>query len=95
MLSAHGSKTPFLTKIKKISRKVWFAPSGQIFANHSSAPDWARELFKPSKAEVPNLGYMYPQGYICLYEGVHLRLSIENKNVFAYYLFPNIYTYIS
>jgi len=23
-----------------------------------------------SIAGVPNLGYMYPQGYICLYEGV-------------------------
>jgi len=43
---------------------------------------------------VPNLGYMYPQGYICLSEGVHLRLSVEEQNVFAYNLFPNIYTYI-
>ena len=28
---------------------------------------------------VPNLGYMYPQGYICLSEGLHLRLAIEDK----------------
>jgi len=48
-----------------------------------------------STAGVPNLGYMYPQGYICLFEGVHLRLSIEEQNMFAYNLFPNIYTYIS
>jgi len=26
---------------------------------------------------------------------VHLRLAIEGKHVFVYYLFPNIYTYIS
>jgi len=44
---------------------------------------------------VPNLGYMYPRGYICPSEGVHLRLAIEQKNMFTYYSFPNIYTYIS
>jgi len=48
-----------------------------------------------SRAGVPNLGYMYPQGYICLSEGVHLRLSTEEQNMFAYNFFPNIYTYIS
>jgi len=32
-----------------------------------------------SIAGVPNLGYTYPQGYICLSEGVHLRLAIEEK----------------
>jgi len=47
------------------------------------------------KAEVPDLGYMYPLGYICLSRGVQLRLTIEDKYVFAYLLFPNIYTYIS
>jgi len=31
------------------------------------------------RAGVPNLVYMHPQGYICLSEGVHLRLSIEDK----------------
>jgi len=46
-------------------------------------------------AGVPNLGYMYLWGYICLSKGVHLRLAIEDKNIFAHYLFPNIYTYIS
>jgi len=30
-------------------------------------------------ADVPKLGYMYPWGYICLSEGVHLRLAIEGK----------------
>jgi len=46
---------------------------------------------KPSNPAVPNLGYMYPQGYICLSEVVHLRLAIGDKNIFTYYLFPNIY----
>jgi len=32
-----------------------------------------------SEGGVPNLGYMYLQGYICLSEGVHLRLAIEEK----------------
>jgi len=43
--------------------------------------------FGRSKPGVPNLGY------ICLSEGVHLRLAIEENNIFIYYLFPN--TYIS
>jgi len=34
-------------------------------------------------------------GYICLYEGVRLKLAIAGKNKFIYYLFPNIYAYIS
>jgi len=33
--------------------------------------------------------------YICLYEGVHLRLTIEGKNIFIYCLFTNNCTYIS
>jgi len=41
---------------------------------------------------VPNLGYMYPQGYLCLSEEVHLRLSTDEQNIFAYILFQNIYT---
>jgi len=41
------------------------------------------------KAEVPNLGY------ICLSEGVRLRLAIEEKCIIIYLLFPNICTYIS
>jgi len=36
---------------------------------------------------VPNLGYMSPRG---TFKGSNRR-----ENVFAYYLFPNIYTYIS
>jgi len=38
---------------------------------------------------------MYPWGYICLSEGVNLRLTIDMKHIFTYLLFPNIYTYIS
>jgi len=50
---------------------------------------------KRSNTGVPNLGYMYPQGYICLSEGVHLRLSIEEQNIFAHDIFPNICAYIN
>jgi len=42
---------------------------------------------------VHNLGYMYPWGYTCLSEGVHLRLAIEGKNIFTCCLFSNFYTY--
>jgi len=46
------------------------------------------------KSEVPNLGYMYPQGYIFLSEGVHLRLAIEEKNILACVCFQ-IFIHIS
>jgi len=40
---------------------------------------------------------MYPLDleYICLFEGVHLRLAIERKNMFIYYSFRIIYTHVS
>jgi len=38
---------------------------------------------------------MYPQEYICLSERVHLRLTEDEKNTLTYYLFRNIYTYIT
>jgi len=44
---------------------------------------------------VPNLGYMYPHEFICLSQGVHLMISIEEQNIFAYNIVPNIYTHIS
>jgi len=44
-----------------------------------------------SSSEVPNLGYMHPYVYNFLSEGVHLRLAVEEKDIFVYYSFPNIY----
>ena len=38
-------------------------------------PYWPFWYFKTG---VPNLGYMYPQGYICLSQGVHLFYSCKN-----------------
>ena len=46
------------------------------------------------KAGVPNLGYMYPQGYICLSEGVHLRLAIEEK-IYLHNICFQIFIHIS
>ena len=34
------------------------------------------------RSGVPNLGYMCPHGYICLSEGVHLRL-LKEENIFT------------
>jgi len=45
--------------------------------------------WKYFRSGVPNLEY------ICLSEGVHLRISNRRENAFAFYLFPNIDTYIS
>jgi len=54
----------------------------------------AQSIVSSSSPGVRNLWYMYPQGYICLSEGVHLSLAIEEKNIFTYHSFPNTYTYI-
>jgi len=43
---------------------------------------------------VPNLGYMYPWGYICLSEGVHLRLAIEGK-IYLHVVYFQIFIHIS
>jgi len=50
---------------------------------------------RPPRAGISNLGWMYPWGYICLSEGVHLRLEIEGKDIFTCYLFSNLYTYMT
>jgi len=47
-----------------------------------------------SRSEVPNLGYMYPQEYIYLSEGVHLRLAIEEKNIFTKNIFRFLQNYL-
>jgi len=44
-----------------------------------------------AKAVVPNLGYMYPLGYICLSEGLHLlysrnKLTMRHKNGIQLYI---------
>jgi len=44
---------------------------------------------------IPKLGCMHPLGYICRSEGVHLKLTIEGKNMFIYYSFSIIYAFIS
>ena len=78
------------------SEKKASTPSNSFAQTHSPNRSFARDLamtfsyllFLYNRGFQP--GVHVPQGYICLSEGVHLRLSIENKNVFAYYLFPNI-----
>jgi len=40
-----------------------------------------------TKAGVPKLGY------ICLSEGVHVRLAIEGKSMYIHYSFQIVYTY--
>jgi len=45
------------------------------------------------KPGVPNLGYMYAKGYICLSEGVHLRLAIEDKIYLYIIYFQYLYIY--
>jgi len=45
-------------------------------------------------AGVPNLGCMYPQGYICLSESVHLRLAIDEK-MYLHIIYFQIFLHIS
>jgi len=42
----------------------------------------------------PKLGYMYTQLYICRYEGVHLKLAVEQKEKYVYILFISKCLYI-
>jgi len=65
---------------------IFFLETSTFFCLFHSSFSW-------SITGVPNLGYMYPQGPFSLSEGVHLRPAEDEKNVFTYYLFPNIYTY--
>jgi len=52
---------------------------------NTTLTEWLQHLQKGwARPEVPNLGYMYPWGYICLSEGVHLRLTIEAKYIVTY-----------
>jgi len=55
-----------------------------------------RDILRPPIPGFPNLGYMYPQGYICLSAGIHLRLAIEDKSTvyLDYMLFISKYLYI-
>jgi len=43
----------------------------------------------------PNLEYIYPKGYIYLFEGVHLRLAKEGKSIFVYIIYFQIFVHIS
>jgi len=45
------------------------------------------------RAGVPNLGYMYPQGYIFQSERVHLRLAIEEQNIITCNFSKYLYIY--
>jgi len=54
----------------------------QIFVLVFLFVEYLAKLRYRSSAEVSNLGYMYPWRYICLSEGVHLRLEIEQKYIF-------------
>jgi len=71
----------------ELSRFV-HANRARVFDSKPYTPlrNWTRDRIVTktccSNAGVPNLEYMYPQGYICLSEGVHLRLAIEEKSIF-------------
>jgi len=45
----HGSKTEFLTKIKKLHKRYHLSISGQTLVCHNSSADWVREVFKPCR----------------------------------------------
>jgi len=49
--------------------------------------DWKQLVLPAARSGVPNLGY------ICLSEGVYLRLAEDEKNIFTYIYFQ-IFIYI-
>jgi len=54
---------------------------------------WQLTKFNHPKTWVPKLGYMFPQGYIYLSGGVHLRLATQAKKYVCTLLISN-YLYI-
>jgi len=40
------------------------------------------------------MGYMYPQGYICLSEGVQLKLAKDEK-IYSHFIYFHIFIHIS
>ena len=76
------------------------ANRARVFYSKPSTPwrNWTRDRIVTkiccSNAGVPNLEYMYAQGYICLSEGVHLRLAIEEKKyIYMIFVSKDLYTY--
>jgi len=53
-----------------------------------------RNGFACHRPGVHNLGYMYHQGYICLSEGVHLRLAIGGK-IYLYIIYFQMLIHIT
>jgi len=71
-------------KNERGSRTIWCFTSALNINTYNTIQTVCMTLYK---VRVPNLGY------ICLSEGVHLMLSIEEQNIFPYNIYPNIYTY--
>jgi len=69
-----------------------FVPANSVWRFRYGRFGLRRFGIAPVRAGVPKLGYMYPQGYICLSEGVHLRLAIR-ENVFKYNFSTCLYLY--
>jgi len=78
-----------VTYPETITLRSRIIPSPQNVVSQLVWPS-SKKIWRPcSRAGVPNLGY------ICLSEGVHLMIPIEEQKIFAYNTFLNIYTYIS
>jgi len=77
--------------ILNIFHKDWFLDLMIITFENAASHKY---VVQKAKTWVTNLGYMYLHGCVCLSEGVHLRLAIEEKNIHTYYLFPNTYTHV-
>jgi len=76
----------------------WTQTSWQVMQRDSDLPialSYAHSYFvkrstSKSIARVPNLGYMYSQGYICLSQGVHFRLGIQGKTILFIFKYAKI-----
>jgi len=86
---------PLLTRLIYIIPSCWTICRSFEIHLEMETFSWFGLQIQCSIPGVPNLGCMYPWGYICLSEWVHLRLAIEGKNIFACCLFSNLYAYIT
>ena len=73
--------------LKHVSTRFWLISP----CLNRSSTDWLRLSYS---AGVPNLWYVYPLGYICLSEGVYLRIAIEGK-IYLYIIYFQIFIHIS
>jgi len=67
-------------------------PIAFVYVSFVLRVEYSKEWYKTG---VPIVGYMYPKWYICLSEGVHLRLAIEWEKISLYIIHFKLFIHIN